>query len=140
MSILGNRVLRKEDPKFLTTGGTYVDDLPLPGAAYVTYVRSTMAHATITSIDTTEAKKAAGVLGIYTADDIDLEPMTPGMPMINMGMVRPFLANGVEHWISVSVGVATVPGHQSVAPHDLIQEADSKLYEAKAAGRNCVRP
>ena len=58
MSILGNRVLRKEDPKFLTIGGTYVDDLPLPGAAYVTYVRSTMAHATITSIDTTEAKKA----------------------------------------------------------------------------------
>ena len=40
----------------------------------------------------------------------------------------------------MSVGVATVSGHQSVAPHDLIQEADSKLYEAKAAGRNCVRP
>jgi carbon-monoxide dehydrogenase large subunit len=27
MSILGNRVLRKEDPKFLTVGGTYVDDI-----------------------------------------------------------------------------------------------------------------
>jgi aerobic carbon-monoxide dehydrogenase large subunit len=40
VSILGNRVLRKEDPKFLTTGGEYVDDLPIDGAAYVTYVRS----------------------------------------------------------------------------------------------------
>ena len=86
MSILGNRVLRKEDPKFLTTGGTYVDDLPLPGAAYVTYVRSTMAHATITSIDTSEAANAPGVLGIYTGDDIDLEPMAPSMPMINAAM------------------------------------------------------
>ena len=47
-SILGNRVLRKEDPKFLTTGGMYVDDLLdeplLAGAAHVTYVRSTVAH------------------------------------------------------------------------------------------------
>jgi carbon-monoxide dehydrogenase large subunit len=52
VSILGNRVLRKEDPKFLTTGGRYVDDIELPGAAFVTYVRSTIAHALITSIDT----------------------------------------------------------------------------------------
>jgi carbon-monoxide dehydrogenase large subunit len=55
MSILGNRVLRREDPKFLTVGGTYVDDLPHEGAAWVTYVRSTMAHARITGIDGTSA-------------------------------------------------------------------------------------
>jgi carbon-monoxide dehydrogenase large subunit len=55
-SILGNRVLRKEDPKFLTTGGKYVDDLLdeplLQGAAHVTYVRSSLAHGVITGIDT----------------------------------------------------------------------------------------
>ena len=54
-SILGNRVLRKEDPRFLTTGGVYVDDLltepMLVGAAHVTYVRSTVAHGVITGID-----------------------------------------------------------------------------------------
>ena len=53
-SILGNRVLRKEDPKFLTDGGTYMDDLrdepALRGAAWVHYVRSTMAHATLGAI------------------------------------------------------------------------------------------
>ena len=51
-SILGNRVLRKEDPKFLTTGGVYVDDLRdeplLVGAVHATFVRSTVAHANIT--------------------------------------------------------------------------------------------
>ena len=50
MSILGNRVLRREDPKFLTVGGTYVDDVRderIAGAAYVTFVRSTIAHAKI---------------------------------------------------------------------------------------------
>ena len=94
MSILGNRVLRKEDPKFLTTGGTYVDDLPLPGAAYVTYVRSTMAHARIAELDTSEASKAPGVLGIYTGDDVEIGPMNPAMPGINPAMSRPFLAKG----------------------------------------------
>ena len=55
MSILGNRVLRTEDPKFLTVGGTYVDDLRDPlldGAAHVTFVRSTVAHAAHHAIDT----------------------------------------------------------------------------------------
>ena len=34
-SILGERVLRKEDPKFLTTGGVYVDDMATKGGAGV---------------------------------------------------------------------------------------------------------
>ena len=45
MSILGHRVLRREDPKFLTVGGTYVADLALEGSAHLTFVRSSMAHA-----------------------------------------------------------------------------------------------
>ncbi len=85
-SILGNRVLRKEDPKFLTTGGVYLDDLRderLEGAAYVVYVRSSAAHGTIASIDADEARTMPGVLGVYTAADLDLEP-TPAAfnPMV----------------------------------------------------------
>jgi carbon-monoxide dehydrogenase large subunit len=76
-SILGTRVLRKEDPKFLTTGGVYLADLDEPhlsGAAYVTFARSTVAHATITGIDTADARSAPGVIGVFTADDLALEP------------------------------------------------------------------
>ena len=58
LSILGTRVLRVEDPKFLTVGGTYTADLPLDGVAYVTYVRSPVAHARITSLDTSAAAEA----------------------------------------------------------------------------------
>jgi len=36
MSILGNRVVRTEDPRLLTVGGTYVGDVPLEGAAHDT--------------------------------------------------------------------------------------------------------
>ena len=77
-SILGNRVLRKEDPKFLTTGGKYVDDLAdepmLEGAGFVTYVRSSVAHGTINSIDTSDAAAMPGVLGVFTAADLGLQP------------------------------------------------------------------
>ncbi|MGI8792766.1 MAG: xanthine dehydrogenase family protein molybdopterin-binding subunit [Acidimicrobiales bacterium] len=92
MSILGNRVVRREDPKFLTVGGSYVDDLDLPGAAHVTYVRSTMAHARIKSIEVNEARSATGVIAVITAADLDLEPMKPEPAMLNQGMVRPWLA------------------------------------------------
>src|SRR5579884_2965401 len=99
MSILGNRVLRKEDPKFLTVGGSYVDDVRLEGAAHVAYVRSTMAHARITSVDTSEAERAPGVLAVYTSANFDLPPMPPGAPFVNPAMSRPWLADGVVRYV-----------------------------------------
>jgi carbon-monoxide dehydrogenase large subunit len=78
-SILGERVVRKEDPKFLTSGGKYLDDLndlpELAGAAHVAYARSAVAHGTITSIDTADAAAMPGVLGVFTASDLGLEPV-----------------------------------------------------------------
>lgn len=77
-SILGNRVLRKEDPKFLTTGGQYVDDLLneplLASAAHVTYVRSTVAHGRVLSIDTSIAESMDGVIAVFTAESLGLQP------------------------------------------------------------------
>lgn len=78
-SILGTRVLRKEDPKFLTTGGVYVDDMRnepmLAGALHVTYVRSTVAHGIITSIDASDARQMPGVVAVLTGADLGLEPV-----------------------------------------------------------------
>ena len=45
VSILGTRVIRTEDPRFLTSGGVYTDDMRLPGACHVHFVRSAVAHA-----------------------------------------------------------------------------------------------
>ncbi len=74
MSILGTRVERVEDPAFLTRGATYVDDVVdarLDGAAHLTVVRSPHAHARVVSIDTGEARAAAGVVAVLTAADLD---------------------------------------------------------------------
>lgn len=86
-SILGTRVLRKEDPKFLTTGGKYVDDLfeeeRLVGAVHVTYARSSAAHARINSIDTSEAEAMPGVIAVFTAESLALQPVPAAFnPMV----------------------------------------------------------
>ena len=102
MSIFGDRVVRVEDPRLLTAGGTYVADLLVPeldGAAHVTYVRSTIAHAHLTSIEVDEARSAPGVLGVFTAADLDLADRPPGSPMFNAAMTRPLLARDTVRFV-----------------------------------------
>ena len=73
VSILGTRVLRAaEDPRFLTGGDRYIDNIDVDGAAHVVYVTSTVAHARIAGIDTAEARSMPGVVGVYTAADVGL--------------------------------------------------------------------
>src|ERR1700689_510390 len=65
MSIMGPGVIRTEDPRLLTAGGAYVDDLRTPelsAAASLTFVRSPVAHARITGIDASEALAPTGVI------------------------------------------------------------------------------
>ncbi|MFT7647402.1 MAG: carbon-monoxide dehydrogenase large subunit [Candidatus Poriferisodalaceae bacterium] len=91
MSILGTSVLRTEDPKFLTTGGEYIDDHRVDGMVYVAYVRSSMPHALIESIDIADAVDMPGVVGVWTGADIDLGHREP-MPFFNQEMTRPRIA------------------------------------------------
>ena len=55
-SILGNAVLRVEDPKLLTGEERFVDDLDVNGSLHIHFVRSTLAHGVITSTDVAEAE------------------------------------------------------------------------------------
>ncbi|MEO5840867.1 MAG: xanthine dehydrogenase family protein molybdopterin-binding subunit, partial [Acidimicrobiales bacterium] len=95
MSILGNRVIRKEDPHILTGDGMYVDSLDLVGARYVTFVRSTVPHALIRSIDTSAAKAAPGVEAVFTAAEVDIGPFPPNpfFPQLDSRFLRWPLAN-----------------------------------------------
>ncbi len=103
MSILGTRVVRTEDPRLLTTGATYVEDLRLPalnGAAYVTFVRSPLAHARITGIDTSDALGAPGVVAVLTARDLDDIPYEPDGPF-----AEPLLAEDVVRFAGEPVAL-----------------------------------
>jgi carbon-monoxide dehydrogenase large subunit len=67
---IGAAVRRKEDLRFITGRGQYVDDISRPGQAHAYFLRSPHAHATINGIDSSAAAAMPGVLAIYTGDDV----------------------------------------------------------------------
>jgi carbon-monoxide dehydrogenase large subunit len=69
--IFGSGIRRREDPRLITGGATYTDDVQLPGMVYAAILRSPHAHARINSIDTTAAKASPGVVAVFTGADTD---------------------------------------------------------------------
>ena len=71
---MGNTVLRREDPDLLTGKARFVDDMSPPGTLHLAFVRSTMPHAGIASVDTGPARAAPGVVEVLTAADLPIGP------------------------------------------------------------------
>jgi carbon-monoxide dehydrogenase large subunit len=67
---VGQAMKRKEDPRMITGGARYVDDISLPGMLYAAIVRSPEAHATIRSIDTSAAKERPGMVAVLTGEEL----------------------------------------------------------------------
>ena len=72
-SLVGSRVERKEDKKFLTGKGRYTADINLVNQTHAFFVRSPHARAKIKKVDISKALKATGVVNIFTGDDIARE-------------------------------------------------------------------
>jgi aerobic carbon-monoxide dehydrogenase large subunit len=70
VKFIGDRLLRKEDPRLLQGHGRYVADIALPGMLHAAIVRSPHAHARIGAIDATRALNAPGVAGVVTFADL----------------------------------------------------------------------
>ncbi|RWM11108.1 xanthine dehydrogenase family protein molybdopterin-binding subunit [Mesorhizobium sp.] len=67
---IGARVARKEDKRFITGGGRYVDDMVVPGMKHAAFVRSPHAHAQIKKIDVKKAQGMPGVVGVLTGKEL----------------------------------------------------------------------
>ena len=74
---IGQPVRRKEDVRFLTGAGTYIDDIARENLSHAVVLRSPHAHAKILIIDTGEAENMPGVLGIITGKDWIAEDFQP---------------------------------------------------------------
>lgn len=84
--LLGASVKRVEDPRFLTGRAQYVDDIVRPGMLHVAFVRSTMAHADLRSVDTEAASAHPGVSAVVTGADL-------------VGMTNPIVCDSLmETW------------------------------------------
>jgi carbon-monoxide dehydrogenase large subunit len=66
----GSSTRRKEDYRFVTGAGRYVDDLRAPGMLHAAFARSPHAHARIGRIDAAEARSMPGVAAVFTLDDL----------------------------------------------------------------------
>ncbi len=119
-SILGNPVRRVEDPRILHGEARYFDDLSPEGCAHVAFVRSTIAHARLTGVDTSEAESMPGVLGVFTKDTLDLPPVQ-GFVMLPPEFNRPPLADGIVRFVGdmVAAVVAETPA-QAVDAAELV--------------------
>ena len=70
MKFVGDRHLRKEDPRLLTGRGRYVGDITLPGMLHVVLLRSPHAHARIRRVDAARAREHPGVADVVTFADL----------------------------------------------------------------------
>ncbi len=79
-STIGDSPKRREDQRFVTGSGAYLDDLKFEGLCHAVFVRSPHAHARIRSVDITAARKAPGVLAVLTASDAGADGLKPLRP------------------------------------------------------------
>ena len=91
-SFFGIPVRRTEDPRFLRGDGRYLENVSIPGALRAVFVRSIMAHAQISGVDTGAAREMPGVAAILTAADIELPPQPPSGNVAG-DYLRPILAS-----------------------------------------------
>lgn len=105
----GARIERNIDPKLLRGEGAFVDDIPLTDVLHVAFLRSPHARARIKSIDAAAAKRHAGVVAVYTCDDIgaldmDMPLLIPHPCMKNPQTQRP-LARGEVHYVGQTIAM-----------------------------------
>ena len=111
---IGQPATRIEDNRFLSGQGSYVEDINIKGQSYAAFVRSPHAHATISSINISEANSLPGVLGIFTVEDLkadgigNLPCAAPAMNKDGTPCVmppRPALAEGRVRHVGDAVAV-----------------------------------
>ncbi|MFZ0015329.1 MAG: xanthine dehydrogenase family protein molybdopterin-binding subunit [Acidimicrobiia bacterium] len=130
---MGTSVKRVEDPRFLRGQGKYVANLVLPNMAYAAIKRSPLAHATITSIDTSKAEALDGVIAVFTGKDL-LEgtggfkcgslPCGWQVPDINMPPHNPLAVDKVRH---VGDGIVVVVAETPYIAEDALDLIDIDL-------------
>ncbi|MFZ9778548.1 MAG: xanthine dehydrogenase family protein molybdopterin-binding subunit [Ilumatobacteraceae bacterium] len=130
-TVIGQRLLRREDPALLTGEAKYTNDLVIPGALHLAVLRSPYAHARIKSIDVSDAASMPGVVAVYTGRD--LHPVWAA-PMPCAWPVPPDMKNpahfplAIDKACYVGDGVAAVLATSESASRDALDAIDV-VYE-----------
>ena len=130
--IIGVRVKRTEDPRLLTGRGSFVDDRQTSNALHVAFRRSEHAHARVVSIDCEVARAAPGVIAVFTADDLAVNPLVAASRMkgYHATPILPLARRKVRHVGEPIVGVIAASRYLAEDAAELIEIAFEQLAHA----------
>ena len=146
---IGASVRRKEDLRFLTGRGMYVDDIARPGQLYAYILRSPHAHAAIRGIDTSNAMQAKGVVAVFTGADMAKDNVgglpcgwliknKDGSPMKEPP--HPPLAVDRVRYVGDQVAVVIAESREAAKDAAELVEVDYEPLPAVATINDAVRP
>jgi CO/xanthine dehydrogenase Mo-binding subunit len=116
----GQAIRRSEDLRFITGDGQYTDDISLENQAYLYLLRSPYAHGRISTLEVAETRNAAGVIAVYTADDLT----AAGIKDVVGVVINPLILEG-----QIMGGVAQGLG-QACAEHAIYDPDSGQLLTA----------
>jgi carbon-monoxide dehydrogenase large subunit len=118
----GRPLPRLEDTRLLLGRGRYVDDITLPGQLYAAFLRSPLANAEVLEVDVSQALACAGVVAVYTADDLELTDIKPNwvLPGSQPKGRKPLASGRVLHVGEPIAVVVAESGAQAVDALQLI--------------------
>src|SRR5580658_720767 len=119
-STIGDAPKRREDARFVTGCGAYLDDLAFDRMVHATVLRSPHAHAQISRLDVNAARSAPGVLAVLTGDDADADGLRPMFPVAQANTQtgepfafapQPLLAQGTVRHVGEPVALIVAQTH-----------------------------
>ncbi|MDA1311253.1 MAG: xanthine dehydrogenase family protein molybdopterin-binding subunit [Proteobacteria bacterium] len=117
---IGDAPKRREDERFLTGRGAYLDDLAFDGVSHAVLLRSPHAHATIERMDLSAARAGAGVLAVLTSEDVTADGLSPLAPSVEANartgepfafLPQPLLGDGVVRFVGEPVALIVAETH-----------------------------
>jgi carbon-monoxide dehydrogenase large subunit len=136
-STIGDSPKRREDARFITGGGAYLDDLRFDRLVHAVVLRSPHAHARLGAIDVAAAKSAPGVLAVLTAADAAADGLGPLRPYAEANVqtgepftfaVQPLMAGRKARFAGEPVALVVAETHaQALDAAELIEVAYEPL-------------
>jgi carbon-monoxide dehydrogenase large subunit len=144
-TLFGSGIKRREDPRFLTGRGTYVDDIKLTGLCHAAILRSPHAHAVVRSVDVAAAKQSPGVIAVFTgkdlADKVMPVPCAWAVPNCELKLpAHPLLAHEKVRYVGDGVAMVVATSREEARDAIELIEVDYQPLPAVVNPEDATKP
>jgi carbon-monoxide dehydrogenase large subunit len=145
VKFIGDRMVRKEDPRLLTGRGRYLGDLTPPGTVHAAFVRSPHANARVRGLNTDRARRMPGVIAVVSFDDLGpaarelpCAPLHPALTARNFHLLAPGRVRFVGEAVAVVVAGSRYTAEDAAEAVDADWEVMAAVQDPTAPGRGRV--